>query len=76
MTMYCIDRYLKQEGNPLAGQSRAQELSVGIAALAVSAIAAAELKSKGWGPQAIFVQWIGTGLHSYAAYHNAVICKY
>ena len=75
-TRYCIDRHLAKEGNPLAGQSRAQELGVGIGALALSTFAAAELKSKGRGPQAIFAQWVGTVLHTYAAYHNAVTCGY
>lgn len=75
-TRYCIDRHLGKEANLLMGQSRAQELGVGLGLLTVSVLATAKLKSQGRGASAMFIQWVGTVAHSYSAYHNAVVCGY
>jgi hypothetical protein len=75
-TRHCIDRHLGREANPLMGQSRAQELGVGLGLLTASVLATAKLKSQGHGNLAIFIQWVGTVAHSYYAYQNAVVCGY
>ena len=76
ITRYCIDRHLGKEANPLMGQTRAQELGLGLGLLTLSTFATAKLKSQGHGTSAVFIQWIGTVVHTYAAYHNAVACGY
>jgi hypothetical protein len=73
-TRYCVDRGFGHEGNPLMGQSRAQELSVGLAATGVSIWGIGELKRQGDGSMAVFAAFGGIALHTYAAYHNAVAC--
>jgi len=75
-TRHCIDRHLRREANPLMGQSRAQQLGVGLGLLTASVLATAKLKSQGRGNSAIFIQWVGTVAHSYYAYQNAVVCGY
>jgi hypothetical protein len=75
-TRYCIDRHLAREGNPLMGQSRKQELGVGLGLLTASVLATARLKSQGHGNSAILIQMVGTMAHSYFAYQNAVLCGY
>ena len=75
-TRYCLDRHLGREGNPLMGQSRAQELGVGIGVLALSTFAASKLKQRGEGPLAVMVMWAATVVHTYEAYKNAETCGY
>jgi hypothetical protein len=73
-TRYCIDRHVGKERNPLMGQSRAQELAVGIPATAVSIWAAGKLKEKGQGTVAALGLWAFTLMHTYFAYQNAETC--
>lgn len=73
-TRYCIDHHRGKEANPLLGQSRAQELGVGVAILAMSTFATAKLKSKGYGPEAVGLQWAATVAHTLAASLNAMSC--
>ena len=73
-TRYCVDRGMGHEGNPLMGQSRAQELAVGLTATGVSIWGIGALKRQGDGSLAVFAGFGGTVLHTFAAYHNAVAC--
>jgi len=73
-TRYCVDRGLGHEGNPLLGQSRAQELSVGLAATGISIWGIGKLKQQGDGRSALFAGYAVTALHAFAAYHNAAVC--
>jgi hypothetical protein len=75
-TRYCIDRRLGKEANPLMGQSRAQELGVGMGLTSLSVFAAGKLKQEGNGSLGIFALWAATLAHGYAAYQNAEKCGY
>jgi hypothetical protein len=75
-TRFCIDRHLAREANPLMGQSRKQELGVGLGLLTAGVLATAKLKSQGHGDTAILIQSMGTIAHLMAAYQNAVVCGY
>jgi hypothetical protein len=75
-TRYCIDRHLAREANPLLGQSRAQELGVGIGLNLVSFWAAGKLKARGDGNLVFLGEWAMTMMHSYAAIRNATTCGY
>jgi hypothetical protein len=75
-TRFCVDRHLGREANPLLGQSRAQEMGVGLSLTGVSIWAAGITKKRGDGNLAVTEELIGTMLHAYAAAHNAMACKY
>jgi hypothetical protein len=75
-TRYCIDRHLGREANPLMGQSRKQELGVGLGLLTASVFATAKLKSQGRGNSAVLIQLVGAMAHSYFANQNAFVCGY
>jgi hypothetical protein len=75
-TRYCVDRHLGHEANPLMGDSRAQELAVGIGFTSASIWAAGKLKEDGDGKVAFIGLFATTALHSIAAAHNAVACGY
>jgi hypothetical protein len=66
-TRHCIDTHRGKEANPLMGQSRAQELSVGIGLSALTYYFAGRLKKQGDGNFAFGALWVGTALHSFAA---------
>jgi len=73
-TRYCVDRGMGHESNPLMGQSRAQELAVGLTATGVSIWGIGELKRQGDGSVAVFAGFGGILLHTFAAYHNMAAC--
>jgi hypothetical protein len=73
-TRYCIDRHLGKEGNPIMGQSRAQELGVGISITAVAVFANGKTKEAGYGSLALFEQWAAILGHGVLAYMNAEKC--
>lgn len=75
-TRYCVDHHLGHEGNPLMGDSRAQELAVGIGFTSASIWAAGKLKEDGDGKVAFIGLFATTALHAAAAAHNAVVCGY
>jgi hypothetical protein len=75
-TRYCVDRHMGHEANPLMGDSRAQELAVGIGFTSASIWAAGKLKEDGDGKVAFIGLWATTALHAAAAAHNAVVCGY
>jgi hypothetical protein len=74
-TRYCIDRHLGREGNPIEGQTRAQELAVGLGITAFSFWAAGKLKEKGEGNKAFAEEWLISSLHFLAAAHNRAACS-
>jgi hypothetical protein len=74
-TRYCIEHGAGREANPIMGQSRAQELAVGIGITAFSTWATGKLKENGDGNRAFFIQWTGTALHFLAAAHNRAVCS-
>ena len=74
-TRSCIDRGKGREVNPLMGQSRAQELGVGIALTGITIWSMGELKKEGRGLPAFIAGYGGTLLHTFAAYHNSVVCS-
>jgi hypothetical protein len=73
-TRSCVDRNLGHEANPLMGQSRAQELGVGISITALGVFATGKLKKTGNGNAALFTLWSGTVLHGVMAARNVAIC--
>ena len=73
-TRHCVDNHLGEEANPLMGQTRAQELGVGISLSALTYYAAGKLKKQGDGNYAFGVLWTGTLLHVVAAAHNQSVC--
>jgi hypothetical protein len=73
-TRQCIDAHRGKEANPLMGQSRAQELSVGISISALTYYMAGKLKEQGGGNYAFGVLWGGTMLHFFAGAHNWAAC--
>lgn len=75
-TRYCVDHHMGHEANPLMGNSRAQELSVGIGFTTASIWAAGKLKEDGDGKVALVGLFLTTALHGAAAAHNAVACGY
>jgi hypothetical protein len=75
-TRSCIDRGLGHEANPMLGQSRAQELGIGIPITALGIFAAGKLKKSGNGNAAMFALWTGTVMHTVMATRNAAICGY
>ena len=74
-TRYCIDHHLGREGNPIEGQTRAQELAVGLGITAFSFWAAGKLKEKGEGNKAFAEEWLISSLHFLAAAHNRAVCS-
>lgn len=66
-TRACIDSHRCTEGNPLMGNTRAQELPVGIGLTAAFYILAAKLKQRGHGNQAMAILSASAALHSYLA---------
>lgn len=66
-TRHCIAAHTCKEGNPLMGQTRAQQLSVGIGLNVTLYFLAAKLKQYGKGNQAFGILLGGASLHSYAA---------
>lgn len=68
-TRACIDSHRCTEGNPLMGQSRAQELSVGFSLTATLYFLAAKLKQHGKGNAAFMVLSAGAANHAYQALH-------
>jgi hypothetical protein len=73
-TRYCLDRHLGKEGNPIMGQSRAQELGVGISITAIAVFANGKTKEIGNGNLALFEQWAAILGHGMFAYMNAEKC--
>jgi hypothetical protein len=70
-----IDSGRCKEGNPLMGQSRAQELGVGLSLTAVVYLSAAILKKEGRGNTAFGILAAGALLHVAAAAHNRAVCS-
>jgi hypothetical protein len=73
-TRHCVDTHRGKEGNPLMGQSRAQELSVVISLSALTYYFIGKLKEQGEGNYAFGVLWGGTLLHFAAGAHNWSVC--
>jgi hypothetical protein len=73
-TRHCIDRGQAREANPLMGNSRAQELGVGLTVTGISVWQAGLWKKQGHGKFALFALGLGTAVHSFAAIHNASMC--
>ena len=73
-TRHCIDTHRGSEGNPLMGQSQAQELSVGIGLTALTYFMAGKLKKQGDGNYAFGALWGGTILHVFAGAHSWSVC--
>ena len=73
-TRHCIDTHRGKEGNPLMGQSQAQELSVGIGLTALTFFSAGKLKKQGDGNYAFAALWGGTALHFFAGAHAWAVC--
>jgi hypothetical protein len=73
-TRHCVDTHRGKEGNPLMGQSQAQELSVGISGTALLYVLSGKLKQQGDGNYAFGVLWGGTMLHFFAGAHNWSVC--
>jgi hypothetical protein len=73
-TRHCIDVHRGREANPLMGQSRAQQLSVGIGLSAFTYFAAARLKKQGDGNYAFGALWVGTMMHFLAGTHSWSAC--
>ena len=73
-TRHCIDTHRGKEGNPLMGQSRAQELGVGISLTGVTYFLAGKLKEQGSGNYAFGVLWGGTMLHFFEGAHSWSVC--
>jgi hypothetical protein len=76
MTRYCVDRHMGHEANPLMGDSRAQELTVGLSFTTASIWAAGKLKEDGDGRVAFIGLLATAALHGAAAAHNGVACGY
>jgi len=73
-TRHCVDTHRGKEGNPLMGQTRAQELGVGISLSAFAYFLSGKLKEHGDGNYAFGVLWSGTLLHVFAGAHNWATC--
>ena len=73
-TRHCIDTHRGKEGNPILGQSRAQQLSVGMGAAALGYVLAGKMKKQGGGNWAFGILWLGTVLHGGAAAYNWAGC--
>lgn len=69
-TRACIDRHRCKEGNPIMGQTRAQELGVGLSLNAFQIYNSARLKQHGKGNAAFFFLATGAIFHTLAAAHN------
>jgi len=69
-TRACIDVHHCKEGNPIMGQSRAQELGVGLSLNAFQIYNVTRLKQHGKGNAALFLMATGAVLHAFAAAHN------
>lgn len=63
----CIDSHRCTEGNPLMGQSRAQELSVGVGLTATFYFLSVKLKQRGKGNWALALLSGNAFIHSYEA---------
>lgn len=74
-TRNCLDRGHGREANPLLGQSRAQQLGVGLTVTGLSIWSVGKLKQQGNGSLAVFAGVGATLVHTLAAYHNAVVCS-
>jgi hypothetical protein len=64
-----------KEGNPLMGQSKAQQLSVGLSLDATMYFLAAKLKQKGKGNYALFNLSANAALHIYFAAHGQALAS-
>jgi hypothetical protein len=73
-TRHCIDTHQGAEGNPLMGQSRAQELSVGISVTALAYFFSGKAKEQGQGNIAFAILAGGTALHLYEGSRAWAIC--
>lgn len=62
-TQHCIGNHTCREGNPLLGQSKAQQIAVGGAAAALVFVAATKLRQEGHGTLALALYTIPTVLH-------------
>ena len=70
-TQSCIKTGTCKEGNPLMGQSRAQQYSVGMSINAFAFWATAEQKRHGRGVVPFYILWSATALHATLAAHNS-----
>jgi hypothetical protein len=75
-TRYCLDHRGGKEGDPIYGQSRAQQLGVGVSLLSLSFFAMGKLKEIGAGNKVVLVQTAVVLSHGLAAYVNAENCGY
>jgi hypothetical protein len=66
-TRACIDSHRCSEGNPLMGQSRAQELTVGFGLTGALYFLAAKLKQHGNGNTAFALLSANATMHTYQA---------
>jgi hypothetical protein len=73
-TRHCVETHRGKEGNPLMGNSQAQELGVGISLTALTYFISGKLKKQGDGNYAFGVLWGGTMLHVLAGAHNWATC--
>ena len=73
-TRHCVDTHRGKEANPLMGQSRAQELGVGISLSGLTYFVTGKLKEQGNGNFAFGALWGGTMLHFFAGAHNWSAC--
>lgn len=69
-TRNCIDRHTCREGNPLLGQSRAQEYAVGLSLASLVYVLSVREKQHGHGVRAFTVMYAATALHAFAWAHN------
>jgi hypothetical protein len=69
----CIKAKTCREGNPIMGQSRAQEYGVAMSLNAFAFWAAAKEKQRGRGVVPLFILWGGTVLHATLAAHNSAL---
>jgi len=69
-TRACIAAHRCKEGNPIMGQSPAQELGVGLSLSAFQIYNVVRLKQHGKGNTALFILATGAVLHTFAAAHN------
>lgn len=74
-TRACMANHTCREGNPLMGQSRAQQLSVGLSLDATFYFLAAKLKQRGSGNYAFFCLAANSTLHFYYAAHGHALAS-
>jgi hypothetical protein len=72
-TQSCIRAGTCKEGNPLMGQSRAQEYSVAMSINALAFWAAAEQKRHGHRAVPRYILWGATAMHAALAAHNSTL---